>query len=24
LPLLDGLDRRQNFTLGHVCTACKP
>lgn len=24
LPLLDGLDRRQNFTLGHVCTARKP
>ena len=24
LPLLDGLDRRRNFTLGHVCTARKP
>jgi SAM-dependent methyltransferase len=24
LPLLDGLDHRRNFTLGHVCTARKP
>jgi SAM-dependent methyltransferase len=24
LPLLDGLDRRRNFTLGHICTARKP
>jgi SAM-dependent methyltransferase len=22
LPLFDGLDRRRNFTLGYVCTAC--
>jgi SAM-dependent methyltransferase len=24
LPLFDGLDRRRNFTLGHICTARKP
>jgi SAM-dependent methyltransferase len=24
LPLLDGVDRRRNFTLGHICTASKP
>jgi SAM-dependent methyltransferase len=24
LPLLDGLDRHRNFTLGHICTARKP
>ncbi len=23
-PLLDGLDRRRNFTLGYICTARKP
>ena len=24
LPLLDGLDRKRNFTLGYICTARKP
>ena len=24
LPLLEPLDRRRNFTLGYICTACKP
>jgi SAM-dependent methyltransferase len=24
LPLLDGLDKRRNFTLGYICTARKP
>ena len=24
LPLLEPLDRRQNFTLGYICSARKP
>ena len=24
LPLLDGIDRRRNFTLGYICSARKP
>ncbi|HYP08205.1 MAG TPA: class I SAM-dependent methyltransferase [Bryobacteraceae bacterium] len=24
LPLIDGLDKRRDFTLGHICTARKP